>query len=560
MNIYDENLKRTVIATLSDFENQNDKLQSALRAATYSLYYAQGAEMKARDKLYSTNGVVDACRVANDQSRTSANQMFNLQASVSKAKTNVDASNSNMATAASNVQIAANAIVALASEMGAALNGAYASLYQSNVYDKIKDANSFISEVANNARHIADEAMKVSSDSSEIIATAALAAAGDAKSRIGNLYSATQAELDKFSAIALAEGKTLGLAAVAERQAEGVMADGLFVTGACELAYLNANAQLNLGLTVTVNSASAIQVVFQPLDSILPPVFDAQPAGVTMPDLAPQYYLALVPEERKGSFAGDIAQQIFVDWNALPTPPPPIPMQFQAVSPALLGVPPPFLQLTCDAFGKAIKPGGSYVAFLYVVLSKEYKFFIGDYSDWVSAPSLPFTLATPLPSAVLIEIQMPGIMPSPMVPPPVATVTFIAGQLMPVLGNNTQPEFRCILVDQQIAAAESSMDPTNRAGPQIAFNLDIAMQVAPANYTLAVPLVQDIPAPIPDLFIASFSLLATDNFGNLLDPAKLYTAYVLTVMPQDTAGQYASVLQSSVPPSIAQASTVPSST
>ncbi|MEI8603558.1 hypothetical protein P4S55_24405 [Shewanella sp. PP-Sp27a-2] len=54
MNTYNENLQQTVVNTLSALALNQSNLDSLKTVAEYTLYYAQGTEITARDKLEET--------------------------------------------------------------------------------------------------------------------------------------------------------------------------------------------------------------------------------------------------------------------------------------------------------------------------------------------------------------------------------------------------------------------------------------------------------------------------------------------------------------------------
>lgn len=390
MNTYNEKLQQTAINTLAALSAQQSQLASAQTAAQYSLYYAQGAEITARDKLTATNKTVAFCQSVNDQSLINDNQADNLFATVTTANTCVSAGNTNMATAASNVQIASNAIAMLASDIGAALNIATASLFNTDSYKKILDANNFVNDVANDSKNVSMLAMDASGKTSEIISKALLAQATTVNMKIDNLLAATQTELNKFADLSIAENKEVGKTTKAEQLAEGVASDADREAVAIGYAYKNANAQLNFGLNITVNSATQISVSFSALPSPLP-TFLAQPAsGIAIPGANPNYYLTVVAADKMAIFSTDQAEQLFASWI------PGVTTQFYPLTPDPEGSP---VMLVNDAFNNPIRAGNSYVAYLYIALSMEYKRFIGNFMDMLSAPCQAFIPATTLPLA-----------------------------------------------------------------------------------------------------------------------------------------------------------------
>lgn len=397
MNTYNENLQQTVVNTLSALSAQEASLDSDKTIAEFTLYHAQGAEITTREKLERTKADVNIWQDLNDQSLINDNQVFNLLFSATEANGDVTTSITNTATAASNVQIASNAISLLASDVGAALNIATASLYETDVYNRIVNANSFINEVANESKRIAKNAMNASSHTSEITTTEVLAQTQAVKSKIDNIFKAAQAELGNFTSLASAENLQLSQASQAERQAEGALKDADREVKAIIDAYNNANDQLNYGLSISVVSSSQIQVSFTALPIPLPTFHSTAASAISIPDANPNYYLALLPAQNQTTFSLDQAQQLFAQRSPDDTESF-IYVDAQADFPVTLAQ---------DVNGNPINPGSSYVAYLYVELSQAYKQFISNFSDLLSAPSQAFVPATTLPSPVGLTYLYP---------------------------------------------------------------------------------------------------------------------------------------------------------
>jgi hypothetical protein len=406
MNTYNENLQQTVVNTLSALSLQQANLDSLRTIAESTLYQAQGAEFTARDKLRKTAENVAIWQHLNEQSLVSENQIFNLLSSATKANADVTTCMTNSAAAASNVQIASNAIAALAADVGAALNIATASLYDTDVYNKIMSANSFINEVANESKNIAKDAMNASSYASEITSTEVLSQTQALKSKIDNIFKSARAQLSDFSNLAIAETGQLVQASQAERQAEGELRDTTSEVQAIETSYSNANKQLNYGLGVQVVSGAEIKVSFTPQPTALPPFNSSAALTSAVRNAAPNYYLALLPTQNQSTFSLDQAQQLFAQRA-----------QDSTGSFTLINVPdvgksitePIYLSTTTqeddkdkdvkakDVFGNPISVGSSYVAYLYIELPQAYKQFINNFADVLSAPTASFVPATTLP-------------------------------------------------------------------------------------------------------------------------------------------------------------------
>lgn len=577
MNTYNENLQQTVVNTLSALALNQSNLDSLKTVAEYTLYYAQGTEITARDKLEETEDDVTTWQNVNNQSLNNANQVFNLLTSATEANTDVAVSITNTATAAANVQIASNAISVLASDIGAAFNIATASLYQTDVYEKIQSANSLINEVANEAKRISKSAMNASGSTSEITISEVLAQTTSVKSKIDNLFTSTQAELNKFATLAITENTQITKASKTERQAEGALADAKREVIAINTAYDNSNNQLNQCLSISVVSGSKITASFAALP--LPTFYSPHAAVVKIPLANPTYYLTLVPAQNQTTFSIDQVEQLFsqrpANDNSL----------FVSVTPDVridatgaVTRSPTSIQLSSDTFGNPVQAGSSYVAFLYIELSKEYKQYISNYSELLSAPSQPFTPATTLPLAQNLEVNPNKTSDATGVTWSTASFTFTpldssadtateqtdataasptkskaksvaaqaeaAAPVAQIAGASTSTnsgsnyEFRCILVEQGGTPDLNLLCcPDNRKLSPIYFNLAIAEQVSPANYI-------EVSASSSGDCEFSFLPSTTDNFGNVIKPNTKYQPYILTVATGDPSeqAQYTNVL------------------
>ena len=151
MSAYNENLQQTVLAVLTDLQKQQQKLASDDQTALFNLYYAQGAEITARDKLNSVIKAYGKAVALDEQGVQNDNLATNLLASATEYEENVAATVTNSAMAASNVQIASKAIAQLAADIGSAFNIVSAADYESDIVTSTARANDFIVETAYSA-------------------------------------------------------------------------------------------------------------------------------------------------------------------------------------------------------------------------------------------------------------------------------------------------------------------------------------------------------------------------------------------------------------------------
>ncbi len=573
MNTYNDNLQQTVINTLSALATQQVKLDSQNTSAKYNLYYAQGAEITASDKLADTKKSTKYADSVNQQGRLNDYQAVNLLATVTGFNADVTASRANSATAAANIQIASNAIALLASDLGAAMNIASASLFNTDTYYRIQEANAYVNEVANEAKALSFKGMEASALSSEIIGTDLLNQTTAVKAKLDQLLSATQAQFDQISALIITESQTLGGASKAERQAEGLLNDADAQLHSINEAYTNTNQQLNYDLKISNSSQTGFTASFSTLGEPHPRFQSADASKIKIPAKAgfPRYFIALVPEDKKALFSSDQAQQLFAQYGGDSISDTGAENQrFYQVTQFQGQSAQQSFTYVGDAYGMAIEPGKNYVAYLYIELSMEYKRFIGNFCDILSAPSQVFVPANSLP-----EIQKRFSFRN-------SVLQFNAKGKGPAA-----LEYRCILVEVSrpyelnllvadddndapvklelqisgsaaleetlqvhIEAPASSQISAQNADVPIYFDTTIAEQVAPSNFTKALSRslgasANDATSDAADCqdnaiysYEVSFNQTTTDNFGNKLRSNTRYKPYVLAIVDSDEAGAY----------------------
>lgn len=660
MSTYNENLRETVIDTLTALAGQQTTMDSQNTVAKYNLYYAQGTELAAQQKLDSTRRLVASYEGIDSVAITCDNQAINLLASLTQANTNVTASMTNVATAAANIQIASNAVMKLSSDIGAALNIATASMYGTDTYNKIAEANNYINIVANDARNVSKAAMEASSKTAEIISSATLAQGTSVKAQVDNVLAAVDAEVNKYSTTAIAENQTVGKSDRARSAAFGSLLDAKSQADAIDTAYTNANREINQNLLVKVSSQHLIKLSF---DTLINPAPTYQKSGnqtSTIPSLGAKYYLALAPTDQVSILSTDQAEQLFASrapnssqFVAIPiaesattaseqlqvngeidgaevsgtvtvtldTPPskpngdktgalsvvvtvtqlPEEGMAGDQTPP--INPPAPItvtVTVTTDVFGSKIVAGKEYAACIYIELGMDYKRYIGDFSDRLSAPSLPFTLATPIPLAK--SSPQGALKPSPqksVASPQALAATIPLTELEATNGVSfwvlplsqsdtpdpqTQIEYRCILVAEgkappkphtsddaatlqssQTKPAQAPLAVPNKSslnvckGSLVFFDTSIAEQVAPSNYTVATLKPSNVSSNVQQSavhtpsaveYVANFSSITTDNFGDPIQGDYIYRPYVLGVAIGLNAAKYSSSLSDDLAPFI----------
>jgi len=519
MSIYNELYQSTVNNILGALETQQATLESTQTSAQYALYYAQSAEITAIDKLNDTALTVEYCQAVNDQSITNKNQSFNLLSTANSVNANVIASNANMAIAASNLQIASNAITSLASDIGAALNVATASLYNTQTYNMVLEANNFVNEVANDSKAISMLAMDASGKTSEIIAAVVLAQASTVDAKIATLLSAIQADLDKYTTVQIAENVTVSTTKKSERQAEGGLLDANAQASAINAALSNANMQLNLGLNVTAKSIQTVNVSFLALAKPLP-TFCALPASqIPIPDVNPSYYLAIVEKSQSRHFSPDRVSQLFAQRGDLEGAyfyPLQAPIDDQGED----------LYLNNDVYGMPIIGGTSYIAFLYVELSMDYKRLLGNFSDIVTAGSPTFVPAISCPL-----VQNIGVQKDSQAATQTATLSFaIAKNPYVAMGFDVLPNSFPIVIEGKktvalLQAAYAAVPSSNNVLPS-----DSKLSTLYAQLTTLGKQITDSANVAVDHFVSAFAydeLLACNNLTD--NEKKNFSAKLLVI-------------------------------
>ena len=176
-------------------------------------------------------------------------------------QTNSATTVTNSATAAANIQTAAHAITKLAADVGSALNIATAACYGTDIYKKSLTANSFIQETANNAEYAAQQAMKASYKSSEVVAQALTDIGTKSKTDLETLLTATKAQFETLANAKVADQQAIATASNTEKLSEGALQDADKELKAIDSSVTASNSQLNYSLTVAEVSVDATEYV-----------------------------------------------------------------------------------------------------------------------------------------------------------------------------------------------------------------------------------------------------------------------------------------------------------
>jgi len=521
MPTYDDNLHVAVDEILSTTVVQKQKTKSAKTAAQYSLYFAQGALIKAKDKLSEVKIKYDKAHLIDNQGIENNNVATNLSATSADVASNVTASVTNMATAAADVQVAAMAIAKLAADVGSAYNLAQASDFNGDIYEMAKRTNHLIQTTSYNAELASQTALEASAATAEIIAPAIVKDVALVQSEIDNVLKITTAEFDKLQTQRSVDNTRVAAASKQERAAEGLLTDAKLEYRSVKATLKHSNKRLNHNLVVTCPPSStediSIEISFDKYRYPFPLKSHPEPEQGTPEDSsdAIKYYAVLVSAASKNLFTPKKAETTFNKYKS---------SRFHEIE-ANTDNTLPISDTLQDVDGHKIKIGQPYVVFLYIELPQWYKRELNDFSDLLSAPSQEFSprYQLPLPSSKPVVKQ--GIKDDSL------TLTFSVSKVV------KGAEYRCIFIPTNtppkgVFMTDSSaiVNTSSPAKPEdlgIYFNRRIAEQVPAANYTRAHNTVAT------NDYVATIGRDTTDNFGNELVKGQMYFVVILAVMGTD---------------------------
>lgn len=381
MNSYDDNLRDSLAGSLGALADQQAALLHGRSRAELELHHAMGAALAAGDRLELDQRQRDERRLIHHAAKRAHEDSIALRGTLALAKQSGDAATANTVIAARNLQASADAIMRLASTVGAALNVASAALYDTELHHQIARVNDQLNRVANQARFLALKGTEVSGRCAEGVAGALVDHGADVEARLGDLLAQALTALnEKVAAVETGE-TTLGAARAVEVTARARLREAQARQEAITATLTGARRHGNLDLRVEVLSARRIKVAFTAFTTPFAPDGRHPPPA---PDA--RTFLAVVPRSLADQFTSDRAAQLFGKWDGEPGP-------FTAVAPGEA-----LVTLTRDAYGAAIADGAAYVAFLYIEPSLDYKRHLGSFRDVLSIASAPFVPLTPLPA------------------------------------------------------------------------------------------------------------------------------------------------------------------
>lgn len=436
MSSYNENLRSNVLASLQAQELELKKVKAKKNASMFTLYYAEGATLKASEQLESTEALWKNKMAAKSQAVDNSNISNNLLDSATQANLYVKQSITNSSVCAANVQLAANAIVRLASDLGSIYGIVHAADAKSDMYFLADESRKLINKTAYDAEQASQLAMEASMRTSEVTASTVMDKAKANNDLMNNVLKIVSDEFTAVSQLGLAEDATLASTSSVEKQAEGDYLDITVDYKAAKAAYKASNKGLNLGLDVSGKSSTGFTVSF---DAIRMPFKHLQQAAnlVVNPYYpVKNYYFIVVKDSKKSTFSISNAENLVINelakaTGASSTPEQEsvilnlktniIPLQTTIASPGtdtgatdeesspakkqvitqainfqemmIDGKGPFTIQ---DSDGDDIKLGVRYVVFVLALYTDDYKKKLNCFDDFLSAPSPSFKLTNKL--------------------------------------------------------------------------------------------------------------------------------------------------------------------
>lgn len=440
MSSYNENLRSNVIASLQSQELDLTKVNSQKNASMFTLYFNEGATLKAGEQLEYTKSVLVNKLGVKTQAVANCNISNNLAGSASQANLYVKQSITNSAVCAANVQLASNSIVKLASDLGSIYGIIHAIDAKSDIYILAEEARSLIITTAYDAELASQKAMEASILTSEVSASNVLDKSKTNSDLMNTVLKITADEVNTAGQQLLSEESNLAAASTIEKQSEGDYLDISIDYQSTKAAYQATNQGLNLNLLVTNQTAldftvnfDRIKMPFKHLETMSPAVKKANPYYPIK-----NYYLIVVKDAKKSTFSISNAENLLIgdekdpaqgsSFNSAGT---------SSVSPALnskrLIIPVPAPDDTSDATSSAptsamgvktliscdinyqemvidgkgpftiqdsdgddIVLGTSYVVFILGLYTDDYKKKLNCFDDFLSAPSPSFILTIKL--------------------------------------------------------------------------------------------------------------------------------------------------------------------
>ncbi|WP_323789891.1 hypothetical protein [Psychroserpens sp.] len=412
MNTYNDNLRASVVESLDSQELQTKKMKSQYNASMFNLYYAQGARVKAAEKLEIAKDVLEQKAMVKEQAVKNNNISTNVLMAANQEKTYVEKSVSNAAVCAANIQVATTAIVRLASDIASINSIANVADYKTEISNPYHDVFKLISTTAYNAEYASQLAMEASELTASISSNAVNSIATVTDASVKDLLKTASSQFDLVSQTVAADNETLATSNTKEKSAEGKLEDTFVDYEATIESYEITNDELNLNLTVDKLTPTGYNVNFDLIKSSFKKPASTEKLSSTFFELVNPpmdnpvtgYYVILVKEEKKSTVSLAFAEHIYQDDF------PYEPNKEKRFFPIKLPVEAPVTRnedtISCtisldnlyDTDKEKVKLGFNYVIFIVAEFDPKYKKALNNFEDYISAASLPFTLTHELES------------------------------------------------------------------------------------------------------------------------------------------------------------------
>ena len=424
MNSYNDNLHSSVVTSLNAQELELQNLKVKKDAATFSMYYAQGARITAAEKLELTTSKYKFQQQVNNQAIIDSDLSTNVLTSANNVKTYVAKSVSNTSVAAANVQIAANAILKLASDVGSIFSIINAADFGTDIYNQAADVKSHMDKTAYLAEKTSQHSMEASSLIAEVPAATLASKATVGDTSVKDLLKVVTTQLDATTAELTTETTKLAEANTDEKKSEGGLEDINAVYHATEMAYRLANKELNLALGVNVEPEIDITsnepqahvkrvgdetdytVKFNPYQAPFKGLFKEKKDERVKYNPVENYYLFLAKISKKSTFSISEAEGLIAEdrtshyvritqkeYEEVANFPKKISQKI-------------FTSQLLDTDGDKMALGTDYVIFVLAELRNNYKKLINSFDNYLSAASAKFMLTNQLNTAETKSINV----------------------------------------------------------------------------------------------------------------------------------------------------------
>ncbi|MDQ6530918.1 hypothetical protein [Flavobacterium sp. LHD-85] len=400
MNSYNENLHSSVLSSLESQAMTKKQLSSQLSNSMFTLYYAEGAEIVAQEKLDATTKMYQEQQHINNVVVKNKNMADNLLLSANQQKTYVTQAVTNMAVCASNIQIASNSIVRLASDIGSIYSIINAADYGTQIYQQALEAYNLINKTAYIAEQNSQYAMEATASISEVSTSTVADGAKLTNTSVNNLLQVTTADLTATTAVLTVDNDTKAKASIATRAAEGAIKCSEVEYDASKKAYDYNNALFNQSLAVEVPkqfdpTAGTFSVSFDAYRSPFSPE-DRDPGtqnkGLANPVLS--YNIIMVKDSRKSFFSASTAELLVGSSSQSKS----IPASQNPDAKGKYKSTIAYKEVR-DSDNDPLVLGENYVAFLLIIFTENYKKEINTFDEYLSAPSETFALTYTLKNA-----------------------------------------------------------------------------------------------------------------------------------------------------------------